>query len=515
MTLSPPHSATSTLGLLADLVDPPKIDVFGLLGYEPSTKQAEFHDATEFDVLYGGAAGGGKTKALLMEGLRASCWYPGIRVGAFRRTFDELEESLLKELALVDYASELGARWNAGKHVLTFPNGSSIRFRYLEKVKDATRRQGGEYQLVLLDERTLCPPEAVSILVDERVRTGSSHIPVIGVRSGTNPGGPGHADVRTRFIDDPRTDDPEYPVRVVDGHRSDLFGRTIRFIQAKVEDNPHLMAADPGYVARLDSITDPARRKAMRDGDWDTFAGQVFNEWNRDRHVVAVFGPPPSWNRLMAMDWGFRSPHAVLWAAVDNDGRAWVYRELYGTQVGEHDLARRILSAEGGLTSSGSRRRDPEERVRTRLADPSMFNKVSEVNPLATVFGAEGVVLTPATNDRLAGWQRVHSFLADGPACDLHRDLGWTTCPLLHVMECARNLIRTLPALPYDDIRTEDVDTDAEDHAPDALRYLLMGLNPPRTKREVRAEDDSPQARIRRQLDQRRRSRRGAAPHGA
>lgn len=447
------------LSMLADRLDPPEIDVFAILDYQPSPRQQVFHDATEFDVLYGGAAGGGKTKALLMEGLRACVNHPGIRVGAFRRTFDELAESFFPELASVGYAEDLGARWNGSDRELRFTNGSIIRFRYLETVQDATRRQGGQYQLVLLDERTLIPPDAVSILVDERIRTGSVHVPIIGVRSGTNPGGPGHGQCRDRYIEP--TDYGAHPY-------TDLHGRTVRFVPAKVSDNPHIGRADPGYIRRLDAIPDPARRAAMRDGSWDSFAGQYFEEWDRDRHIVPRFEIPAGWRRLAGIDWGYAAPWAVLWAAVDPDGRAWLYRERYERKVGETDQAKRILADEAN---------EPADRGIARFADPSMWRSNGEGLPIASVYAQNQVALQPANNDRIPGWQRVHSYLAEGPACRHHRALGWESCPRLHVLDATcPNLVRTLPTLPYDRLKLEDVDTDAEDHAADALRYLLMGI---------------------------------------
>src|SRR5262249_19577005 len=117
------------------------IDVFGLLGYEPTPKQQVFHDATEFDVLFGGSSGGGKSVALVGHAIRECIRYPGLRVGAFRRTYPELKESLLTELATTfAYAGPLGAHWNGNEYELRFPNGSVIMFRYAETLKDATRR---------------------------------------------------------------------------------------------------------------------------------------------------------------------------------------------------------------------------------------------------------------------------------------------------------------------------------------------------------------------------------------
>ncbi len=505
-------AAPDPLALLADQLDPPKItkeEVFARLGYEPTClpkiearkrgllvepcgccPQELFHAAVEFDVLYGGAAGGGKTKALLMDDLADAVRYPGIKIGAFRRTYDELAESLLYELALVDHATELGARWNGTMRELTFPNRSVIRYRYLENVKHATRRQGGGYQKVTFDERTLIPPEAVSMLVDERVRSGNASVPVVGVRSGTNPGGVGHGAVKARYID--ATD---HGAKVV----TDDSGRTVRFIQAKVEHNPHL---DAGYHARLDAISDPGRRKAMRDGDWDCFAGQFFGQWRYERHVVPAMTLPEGWWRYNGIDWGYASPWAVLWAAQDPDRRVWVYREIYETGVLEAEQARRILRAEGALTAGGQLVRGrPDERVRARLADPSMWQtKVRETNSLAQAYGAEGCHLVAGNNDRVDGWQRVHSYLADGPACLVHRaePYGWETCPMLHVIEGrADELVHAIPNAPRDPDKPEDVDTDYDhDHDLDALRYLLMYLPLPRAQREAKKVPTTPDERF-------------------
>jgi hypothetical protein len=495
------------LALLADRFDPPDLDVFGILGYEPTClprhearkqgvdlppcgqcPQELFHSATEFDVLYGGAAGGGKTKALVMDDLRDAVRHPGIRIGAFRRTYDELAESLLWELALVDYARDLGARWNGTMRELKFANGSVIRYRYLESVKHATRRQGGGYQKVTFDERTLIPPAAANILIDERIRSGDASIPVIGVRSGTNPGGIGHGPVKARYID--ATDHGQKVI-------TDAQGRTVRFIQAKVEHNPHL---DAGYKARLDGITDPARRKAMKDGDWDSFAGQFFGQWSRERHVVRPFTLPAEWWRYAGIDWGYAAPWATVWAAQDNDGRVWVYREAYESEVGEREQARRILAAEGALTATGLLRRDrPDEQVRARLADPSMWAKKGDATPIAQAYGAEGCHLIAANNDRVNGWARLHSYLAEAPACEHHRVLGWETCPLLHVFEGACDeLIHAIPNAPRDPDKPEDIDSDYDhDHDLDALRYLLMFLPLPRTGREAAAVPTTDSERFR------------------
>lgn len=428
-------------------------DVFGALGYVPTDRQSEFHAATEFDVLFGGAAGGGKSKCAVADDLRDAIRYPGIRIGCFRRTYPELEESVLKELAGFSYGAALGARWNGGQHELRFPNKSVIRYGYLESAIDASRRQGGEYQKLTIDERGLMLPDVVEHLM-ERVRSGRKDIPVLGVRSTTNPGGAGHAHLKERFVKG-----TDYGQHVY----TDPHGRSVRFIPAKVDDNPHV---DPEYRSRLEAIPDPARRAAMLDGDWDIFAGMFFAEWRRELHVVDPLPIPKEWKRYAGIDFGYAAPWCCLWAAVDQDKRIWVYRELYEKQRTEAQQANGIIAAEV-----------LDAPVARRFADPSMWAKTGSAPSVAQAYSTAGVRIEKAVNDREIGWQRMHSVLALGPACTLHRDQGLELCPMMHITTGCPNLLRTLPSLPYDARKPEDLDTHAEDHAADALRYLVMGAS--------------------------------------
>lgn len=451
------------------------VDAFEVLGYEPNClprlaarergeelapcgrcPQELFHASNEDDVLYGGQAGGGKTLALLMEGIRACVRYPGLWAGAYRRTYDELNESFLKALARFAYAEDLGASWNKTEKELTFPvragRVSKMRFRYAEAIEDASRRQGGDYQLLLFDERTLFAPGVVAVL-QERLRSADPAVEVLGTRSSANPGGPSHTEVKKRFYNP-----TDQGAKVV----TDEHGRTVRFIRARLSDNPAL-DRDQSYHRTLNAIPDPARRRAMRDGDWDVFAGQVFETWRVDRHVVDPFPVPPDWDREAGVDYGFAHPWVCLHGAYDPDGRLWVYRELDGTKIGQSEQAKRILAAEAG------------ETIRARHADTSMWAKVGEHNTTAEIYGQEGVALRPAVKDRVNGWARVHELLGDMPACELHRARGADTCPRLHVFSTCSDLVRTIPEAQRDPKRPEDVlKTDGDDWL-DALRYLAMG----------------------------------------
>jgi hypothetical protein len=430
-----------------------RVDVFTVLGYTPTAKQSEFHAADEYDVLYGGAAGGGKSKALVMDGIRRCVQHPGLRVGAFRRTYGELKESLLAELAQVEFARALGAAWNGSEFELRFPNGSLLMFRYAESIKDATRRQGGQYQMLLFDERNLTPPDVCAFL-ESRLRSGRADIPVIGIRSGTNPGGPGHGTSKARYVD--ATD---YGQKVVIDER----GRSVRFIPSRLADNPHV---NPEYAQDLKALPEQMR-KAFLEGSWDAFMGQMFTEFSWDRHVVEPRSLPQTWRRYNGLDWGYTAPWCVLWGAVDEDGRLWIYREVYERQVGEMDQAKRILAAE----------RDGENVV-ARYADDAMWATRGDAKPISTVYAENGVHLTPAgKGGRVPGWQRVHSLLGDAPACPHHRELGWQSCPMVHISRMCSNLLRELPALPHATTgNPEDADTTASDHACDALRYLAINL---------------------------------------
>lgn len=417
--------------------------------------QEQFHSATEDAVLYGGASGGGKSYAITAEGIRACARYPGLRVLLVRCSYDELEESIFPALRKFSYAEALEARWNSVKRELRFPNGSVFRFRYLETLDDASKRQGGEYQLLLVDEMTLMVPGVVDILRYERLRAAGG-LPVIGMRATSNPGGPSHGEVKAGFVEA-----TEYGRKII----RDEHGLTVRFIQAKATDNPHL---DPAHKRRLDAIPDPARRAAMRDGDWDQWSGMIFKEWRAERHTIEPVALPPTLSRYCGVDWGFAKPWAVLWGALE-DGRLWIYRELYATGVGESDQAAQILAAE-----------EAGERVFARWADDSMWATRGESLPLATVYAQNGVALTPAgkgPGSRVQGWQRIHSYMKEAPACPHHRAQGWETCPNLHIFTTCSNLIFEIKNLPHATTgNPEDADPKAVDHAADALRYLTINL---------------------------------------
>lgn len=268
----------------------------------------------------------------------------------------------------------------------------------------------------------------------------------------SNPGHVGHGVVKADYVD--ATD---YGTKEV----VDKAGRRRIFIPAKATDNPYV----GDYDKTLEGISDPDLRARIKDGDWSAMPDAAFPDWKRDRIVVPPFEIPETWQRYGGMDYGWAAPAVYLAAAKDADGRLWFYRELTMIQTPEADQARQILAANAG------------QHVVSIAADPAMWGKTGSSLPPAEKMATEGLWLTKADNDRLGGKARMHTYLTEAPACAYHRDRGWTTCPMLHVIDGAcPQFTKTMGELPRDPNKPEDVDTDAPDHWYDSARYLCMSI---------------------------------------
>ena len=457
-------TTTDPLLLAADLLDPPAVDVFAALGYTPDPAQRRFHDADEFDVGYGGIAGAGKSLALLMDAVAAAVAHPGLRAGIFRRSFDEVEESILSKVVVLqdDLAARFGAVYvGSPRPELRFRNGSAIRFRYAETLADATRRQGGEYQLIGIDERQQVDP-AVPRYLETRIRSGRPGVPVLGIRSTFNPGDVGHADLKERYIDRTNAGAHTYERRDDDGVGT---GQWVRFV-AGVRST-HI---NESYWRQLDTIEDPVLRRQLAEGDWDAGGGLMFTEtWRRHTHVVTAEQVPipagATVVRARGVDYGMTNPFCCLWGALLSDGLVVVYRELYERNLTPVEQAQMILASE-----------EPHERYLPLVAhlDPACWSQYANVKrnsgvppkSIASDYAKVGVTVVRANNDRIGGVRLVHQGLRVRPD-GAPRLLVYDTCP---------NLIRQLGSLPRSKTNPEDVNTAAEDHAYDALRYLLFGL---------------------------------------
>lgn len=416
---------------------------------EITKKQKAFIDATETEVLFGGAAGGGKSYGQLVDALLFALRYPGSRQLILRRTFPELERSLIRTARSL-YPREVFS-YHATEHTGYLPNGSVLDFGHLATDSDVYQYQSVEYDVVRFDELTHFTEFQYLYLIS-RIR-GTNGYPKQ-VKSSTNPGGIGHSWVKARFID------PSPYGRAFLGED----GSSRIFIPARIEDNRFLSLADPDYRRRL-SVLPQQERRALLEGEWNLFTGQFFSEFSYDAHTCDPFPIPTEWRRYRTLDYGL-DRLAVLFVALSPDGRVYVYREVCESDLIISEAARRIREATPG-----------DEEIYATLAPPDLFGRVQESGrSRAEIFREHGVPFVRSSNDRLAGWMALKELLR--PASD--------GLPHLRIFRTCRELCRCLPMLLADPARPGDVLTEPHDitHAPDALRGFAISYARPATSRK-------------------------------
>ena len=412
-------------------------------------KQRAFIDAQETEVLFGGAAGGGKSYAQCIDAMLYALKYPKSKQLLLRRTFAELDMSILRTVRDM-YPPEIWS-YNVQQHVGRFPNGSVIDFGYINSEMDLQRYQSAEFDVIRFDELTHFTEEMYRYLFS-RLR-GANRYPKQ-IKSSTNPGNVGHSWVKARFID------PAPPDTIITTPQG-----TRRFIPSRVQDNVFLMDSDPGYVERLKNLSE-TEQKALLYGDWDVFEGQYFTEWNRGLHVMDPIPIQPWWQVYRAIDYGL-DQLACLWCAFDDVGNAYVFREICRPNVIVSDAAHMILEA-------------GEEPVTATFMPSDLMGRSSQTGvSIYEAFSSAGLRGTPISNPRVAGWLNLKEWLHpvdDGTG---------TLRPKLRIFSTCRELIRCLPQLQY--AKTGDPSDVAQDphditHAPDALRYMMDGRPRPGEK---------------------------------
>ena len=441
--------------------------------------QAAFVTCPLYEVLYGGARGGGKTDAVLGEWVAHAARYgPAARGLLVRRELPQLDELVARSQELF---TPLGAVYKASRKVWQMPGGAILRLRYLDSLQHAAAYQGHQYTRLYVEEATSWPdPGPIDRL---RATLRSAQGTPVGIRLTANPGGPGHAWVKARYIDPA----PGGMKVLKDDHGLERI-----FLPARLKQNLALQRADPTYETRLRQSGSVALVRAWLDGDWDAVEGAYFDCWSHVRHVLAPVALPTSWPRMRSMDWGSARPFSVGWWAIAMDdwkhpqgaviprGALVRYREWYGRASGKPNVGLKLTAEQVAL---GIKEREGGEKMRDAVADPSIFAEDGGPS-LAERMKRSGVWFRPADNRRVAGrgamggWDSVRSRL-----------IGKDGKPMLYCFETCADSIRTLPALPHDAHRPEDVDTAAEDHAADEWRYACMArpLDPEARERMRRA----------------------------
>jgi hypothetical protein len=468
----------------------------GLWSPQPGPQTA-FVSATAFEVVYGGARGGGKTDAALGDfAMHAEAFGAAAQGLLVRRTRVSLEPTIARARQI--FGPE-GARWQASTSCFAWPSGATLYFRHLDNDGDADSYQGHAYSRVYVEELTQFPAAAPVDKLKATLRSAAGA--PCGFRATCNPGGAGHNWVKARYIDAgplrPVTETFENPF---DGSRVAL---TRVFIPARLSDNPALLGRDPAYVARLRLTGSESLVRAWLEGDWNVVEGAFFDRW-RARNIVRPFETPGFWTRIRAYDWGYAAPFSVGWWAVASDptpasslggpvtiprGALVRYREWYGSNGRPGEGLR--LSAEA--IAAGILSREAGETIHHAVADPSIF--AEQGGPSVGMRMREaGVWFRPADNTRvgkagaLSGWDQVRARIA-----------GDGETPMLFVFSTCRDFIRTVPVLQHDPLRPEDLDTRAEDHIADETRYACLSrplmATPPAPSRPTDAWRDRAAAR--------------------
>ena len=403
--------------------------------------QTDFLAAPEKDVLYGGAAGGGKSFAMLIDPLRY-CHISEHRALILRRSMPELRELIDKSRELYPKAFK-GAKFKEVEKLWQFPSGAKIEFGFLERDADVYRYQGQAYSWIGFDEITHLPTEFGWNYLASRLRTTNPELGTY-LRCTANPGGVGAGWVKKRYVE------PAEENKSFLGHD----GLTRKFIPARLQDNPFL-AEDGEYERMLQSL--PAiQRKQLLEGNWDISEGAAFAEFDPSIHILPPFDLPSWWERLKGIDYGYASESCCLWGVIDPEDKTLIiYRELY----------RKGLTGEA-LGDTLTQMEESEIKSITGVLDTAAWSRTGYTGPtIGELLIQKGHKLRRADKNRHAGKVQIHEYLRP------NRETGR---PRLQIFNSCPNLIKELQGLPLSKSNPEDVDTHAADHAYDALRYMIM-----------------------------------------
>jgi hypothetical protein len=448
--------------------------------YTPSKRQIKFHTSIAFETLYGGAAGGGKTAALCAEAITAAIEQEDTHVYVFRRTLKELKQSVYNEVmsqiagyqnlpssrkATMYNGRKLTITYNGADSKFNFSNGSFIQLAYLDSVADRYNYMSAEIHVLLIDELTHFLEDDYEYL---KTRVRSKEERRLRIMACTNPGNVGHGWVKNRFI---KSKDPKVLYEPEVPYYDKKTGNSRVFIPAKVTDHPSAQFKR-SYLKVLNAIADEQLRKALRDGDWDVFEGQVYTEWNRDLHIIRDL---PTWydnegnkndvlsvsKKYVGFDWGYNDYACAIWLAVPPEGingmkHIYVYREIYERQKAPTWWAEQIAS----ITK--------DEPIEYLILPHDCFSHLGGNQTIARTFSDYG--LTHLRADSMSHAAKLHRQAL------LHQLLATSKDdkPYLMFHTNVANTIRTLPDLPYSDTKPEEISEKSEDHAFDALTYGLM-----------------------------------------
>lgn len=455
----------------------------------PKQRIALSSKATE--LMYGGAAGGGKS---FFNRYSAIMWcdrVPGLQVYFFRRTFPELWKNHMRGK---NSFYELLGPWIkskqvrvVGKEVRFLYNGSTIHLCHAQYEDDVVAYDGDEIHMLVMDEATTFTEYQYRYL-RSRCRLGGLRIPdewagmLPRIQCGTNPGGVGHNFFKDSFLPMSRP----WAVWQTPAREG---GMLRQYIPARLDDNPSI---EEGYREKLEGMGDPLLVRSKLDGDWNIIAGGRFDDVaaplegeDRPRYLLDPFEIPRSWYIDRTYDHGESQPYAVCWWAESDGteavmadgsrrtfprGSLFLIDEDYGW-TGERNKGLRLTAKEIAMrVRERDRQPDLLGRVRPGPADGQIYVE-SNGNSIAADMRAVGVLWQEADKSpgtRVLGWQKLHSYLKE-----TRKDRP--EAPGLWVFERCEQWRETVPTLLRDERRPDDTKDGQEDHLGDATRYRLLG----------------------------------------
>jgi hypothetical protein len=432
---------------------------------QPGPQLTAIQRDTVDELLYGGAVFGGKSDYLLGDFAQdvprpyGKHWHGVL----FRKNYPQLED-------LISRSKEIyppwfpGVSWSNQTKTWTWPNGATLKMRFMESDDDWMEYWGHAYTWIGWDEIALWSSSTPYLRMKARLRSASAHIPNKRIRASANPGGPGHHWVRAYWKID------EYPMGDYVFAPDDGSGTRRLFVKARLQDNKIGMANDPGYEHRLEGAGSPTFIRAIKEGDWSVIEGAFFPEFNLAKHVVQPLTLPAHWTRFRAMDWGSSKPFSIGWYAVSDGelaqfprGSLIKYREWYGMKDGQPNVGLKLTAEQirtGAPGIPGITEREKGDRIAYGVIDPSAM---AEDGGPSIASRTAPVVWKAGDNKRVPGWDQLRGRL-----------VGEDGRPMLFFFSTCIHTIRTLPMLQHDSTKAEDVDTDSEDHAGDETRYACM-----------------------------------------
>ena len=428
--------------------------------WSPQPKQELALRCPATELFYGGAAGGGKSDFLLGDFLQGADKYGKHWKGIlFRKTTSELEELQARavELFKPQGARYCGTGTKDGSNMWKFPNGATLKMRYLENEMDVEHYQGHQYTWVGIDELGNYATPYCWMYMKSRLRSAVG-VPCY-IRGTANPGGVGHGWLKARFIDN------HIPNRIF-SIENEVNGKKVVnyacFIPSTLDDNRILMENDPDYESRLLGLPTHLAR-ALRYGDWSVFPGQALDSFRPNIHVCKPFVlDQGAWFRFCSMDWGWAKPYSIGFYAVNSQGRVIRYRELYGCKEGEYNVG---VKKESTKLAKEAWEFAALDGIKDMVADPAIW---SDENNMCIMqdFADAGFNMVKANNDRINGLVMVDQIFK--------QTIDQNGTPMFQVFNTCTSFIRTIPLLKPDPNHPEDIDTKLEDHVYDEFRYAMM-----------------------------------------